>query len=216
MCGIVGFQSKKVTASDLKVLKKVMSETVIRGKHASGIAWWQPDCSLQVKKAAVPITELLNNIDLSDYVFDGQISIISHARYSTSDIKYNQPLATEQIAIAHNGVISQQSSETWLNTYGYHCKTKNDSELLLKCLEQKDNPLEVFPDASIAAVILHQDGRIECMRNSRRPLWMGKIGHGIVYASTFDILNRAGVQNIQKVESEVPEDLQRRCMGCQE
>lgn len=216
MCGIVGFHSKNVTNSDLKVLKKVMSETVIRGKHASGISWWKPDNTVQVIKRAVPITELLKKINLSDYVFNGQISVISHARYSTSDIKYNQPLATKHIAIAHNGVISQQPPATWLKTYGYKCETKNDSELLLRCLEQNDNPFEVFPDASIAAVILHQDGTLECLRNSRRPLWCGRIGEGIVYASTFDILNRAGVQNIQRVNAETPEDLQRRCTKCQE
>lgn len=216
MCGIVGFYSKNVTNSDLEILRKVMSETVIRGKHASGISWWKPDQTIQVIKHAIPITELLKKIDLADYVYDGKISIISHARYSTSDIKYNQPLSSEHMAIAHNGVISQQPPNTWANTYGYECTTKNDSELLLRCLECGDNPLEIFPDASIAVVILHSNGTLECIRNSRRPLWCGRIGDGTVYASTFDILNRAGVQDIQKVDSETPEDLQRRCTKCQE
>ena len=39
MCGIIGFSSKSTSSEDIEILRKVMIESRIRGKHASGIAW---------------------------------------------------------------------------------------------------------------------------------------------------------------------------------
>lgn len=208
MCGIIGFTSTKVSDSDLQILKRVMIESRIRGKHASGIAWWDGS-SIKSRVLPIPIDQLLDNFDLHSTISGGHVSLIAHARYSTSDIKYNQPLIGEDIAIAHNGVITQSEPENWEKTFGYKCRTCNDSELLLKALENHDDPYEVFPDSSIAAVILDK-GNVKFIRNGVRPLWCGQIGKGIVYASTYDILNRAGVSDIIKILPPHRDELQRR------
>lgn len=208
MCGIIGFTSLKVVDSDLDILRKVMIESRIRGKHASGIAWWDGS-SIKSKILPIPIDKLINKFDLHGTVYGGQVSLVAHARYSTSDIKYNQPLIGDNIAIAHNGVITQSEPSNWEKLYGYCCETHNDSELLLKALENNDNPYEVFPNSSISAVVL-KDGQVDFIRNGVRPLWCGRIGKGIVYASTYDILNRAGVSNIIKLLPSQGEEFQRR------
>lgn len=208
MCGIIGFTSTNVAGLDLEILKKVMIESRIRGKHASGIVWWNGS-SIQSKILPIPIDQLLNKFDLHSTVYGGQVSLIAHTRYSTSDIKYNQPLIGENIAIAHNGVITQSEPDDWQRLFGYKCKTCNDSELLLRALENHDDPYEVFPNSSIAAVILNQN-QVSFIRNGVRPLWCGQIGNGIVYASTYDILNRAGVSNIIKLLPPKGKELQRR------
>ena len=115
---------------------------------------------------------------------------------------------SKSLAVVHNGVISQEPYETWETTYGYKCSGKNDSELILKAIENGDNPVYKFPDASIASIVLNNSGDIEYFRNTRRPMWVGKVGKGIIIASTYDILNRAGVRDIHKVE--VENDLQKR------
>ena len=58
MCGIIGYSSEDVTSNDLGILKKVMIESRIRGKHASGAAWFDGNkiCSL-VKP--IPIDKLV-------------------------------------------------------------------------------------------------------------------------------------------------------------
>lgn len=210
MCGIIGYMNHNVTKNDLQILRQVLIESRIRGKHASGIAWFD-GVKIQSYIKALPIDELMSKFDLSKAVYNKTaISIIGHARYSTSDIKYNQPIVGDSLAIAHNGVISQDSPVNWQKTYGYKCKTKNDSELLLRALENHDDPFEKFPESSIAAVVLDTIGSVSFCRNDLRPLWQGTIGKGTVWASTYDILHRAGVKNIKKIE--VEHDLQWRDM----
>lgn len=209
ICGVIGFVSNHVTPEDLQVVKQVMIESRIRGKHASGVAWFD---GKRIRSYVKPIAidALLNEFNLEGVIHSGQVAMIAHARYSTSNIKYNQPIVGKTAAIAHNGVITQASPDTWEQTYGYKCKTKNDSELLLKAYENYDDPLKAFPSSSIAAVVLTQTGKLGVLRNSQRPLWTGTVGEGTIYASTYDILNRAGVKNIHLVESSDHKDLQRR------
>ena len=208
MCGIIGYSSEDVTSSDLEVLKKVMIESRIRGKHASGAAWFDGSkiCSL-IK--SVPIDKLVEDIDFTKLLYDkNNIAFIAHARYCTSNIEYNQPIVSKSFAVVHNGVVSQEPYDTWETTYGYKCSGRNDSELILRAIENDDDPLDKFPDASISSIILDKLGNIVYFRNTRRPMWVGKVGKGIIIASTYDILNRAGVGDIHKVE--VENDLQKR------
>lgn len=199
MCGVIGFSSDKVTQTDLNTLKNVLIESRIRGMHASGVAWYDGH-TIRSKSQPIPIDKFLEGFQLREMVYSGQrIAMISHTRYSTSDLAYNQPLLGGQLALAHNGVISQADPATWKATYGYDCKTRNDSELLLKALKAGDDPFKKFPGASIAAVTVDNQGYVQCIRNGLRPLWKGRIGHGVVYGSTLAILQRAGVTDIEKV-----------------
>lgn len=209
MCGIIGFTGKNVTQEHLRVLQRVMIESRIRGMHASGVVWAKSGKLSSVVKA-IPIDKLVEQLDFTSMLDGKSLTLAAHARYSTSDIKYNQPIIDKDLAIAHNGVISQESPKLWDKLYGYKCKTKNDSELLLKALEAGDNLYEVFPTSSIAAICIKNDGSLSYYRNGLRPLWSGKIGTGTVYASTYDILKRAGVTDIQKVPTQSGIELQRR------
>lgn len=210
ICGIIGYISPKVNTSDLAVLKTVMIESRIRGKHASGLAWYDGQ-GIQSHIQPIPIDRLLEQFDLVQTVYNGKIAIIAHTRYSTSNIQFNQPIMGTSMAIAMNGVITQADPQHWERLYGYKCITKNDSELLLRAIEAGDNPIATFPTSSIAAITLDNRGRLTAFRNRQRPLWEGTIGCGKVYASTYDILHRAGVANIQKLSPIGPgEELQRR------
>ncbi len=213
MCGIIGYTNQNVTVKDLQILRRVLIESRIRGKHASGLAWFDGE-KIQSRISSLSIDNLLKSFTLSKTIYDGcKVSLIGHTRYSTSDIKYNQPIVGNELAIAHNGVITQDSPENWEATYGYTCATKNDSELLLHALECGDDPFEKFPDSSIAAVTLDLNGELKVYRNGLRPAWQGTIGQGVVIASTYDILCKAGVKNIKRVEIlEEEYDLQRRNM----
>ena len=216
MCGVVSYYNENTTKQDIQVLKKVLIESRIRGKHASGVTWWNGNKELSSKIAPIPIDMLVNDMDLNSMVRNGKIAMIAHARYSTSDIKYNQPIVGERFAIACNGVITQEEPEHWEERYGYKCSTKNDTELLLHSLENNDvsGAIEEFPESSMAVVGITVDGETFCFRNHKRPLWTGEIGEGKVVASTYDILYRAGVKNIRKVSNiDFKYDLQGRSMG---
>ena len=207
MCAIVGFESENVTEQDLIILKKVLIESRIRGKHASGVAWFDGE-KICCDKKPLPMDSFLQDFDLKKIVYDGKIKMIAHARYSTSDLEFNQPLCSQNLAIAHNGVITQELPENWEKLFGYKCETRNDSELLLRAIENNDDIFEKFPSSSIAIVILNHSG-VMGERNGKRPLWEGCVGEGKIFASTFDILKRAGVKNISPILS-VDKDLQTR------
>lgn len=210
MCGVIGFISQNATIGDLEILKKVMIESRIRGKHASGIAWYDGK-SIKSFVKPIAIDELVNEFDFNKLIINKKVAMIAHARYSTSDIRYNQPIVGESMAIVHNGVITQSHPKNWEKQFGYKCKTCNDSELLLRAMENKDEPLKKFNTSSIAALVLKNNGELICMRNSQRPLWMGILGEGTIYASTYDILHRAGIHDIKPVPNfSKNTDLQRR------
>ena len=214
MCAIIGFESDNVTEHDLQVLKKAMIASRIRGKHASGVAWFNGD-KILCEKESLPIDKFLENFDLHKIIYSGKAKMIAHCRYSTSDLKYNQPIVSdsEEIAIAHNGVVTQEVPENWEKHFGYKCKTKNDSELLLQAIQNEDDVFEKFPLASISMVILNKNG-VKGIRNGKRPLWCGKLGAGTLICSTFDILVKAGVgvASIRKYEA-IDSDLQIRYLN---
>lgn len=198
MCGIIGFTSNKTTKKQLDAVKIVMTESRIRGMHASGIVA-ATDGKRLIKVVSQPIDKLVQEIDWES-MLGHKVTIIAHARYSTSDINYNQPIVgSSGIVIAHNGVITQSPPEHWEQLYGYKTKTKNDSELLLRCIIAGQDPLEVFPDSSIAALVMKKDNEIYSIRNGLRPLWKGTVESAVIYGSTFDILSRAGVNEPQRV-----------------
>ena len=211
MCGVVGVKLDNPSVEDIEKVKRVLLETEIRGKHASGVSWFDGTNVKTIKKP-IPISKLLKELDFSDFIFDDKIRMIGHIRYSTSDLEFNQPLGDEDFSIVHNGVITQTSSEKWKDIYGYTCMTKNDSELLYHCLKNKQNYLEKFNGCSASYITLDKYGQIKYGRNSLRPQWLGRLDNGIIISSTKNILIRSGLKDIQMVEPDDNKDLIQRNM----
>ena len=141
-------------------------------------------------KEPVPADRFINLDSLEEMVNDdGNLYLIGHCRYSTSDLLYNQPIAKEECSIVHNGVITQELPENWSRLFNYKCETKNDSELVL----HSGSPLEEFPDASMAVCELTIDRKLLAYRNGKRPLYLTSIENGCIITSTADVIKRADV-----------------------
>lgn len=186
MCGVIGVYLTDVVEEDIDLVDRIFRQTMIRGKHATGVTYVTQN-GLETIKEPVPVTEFLKNHSIKDFVFDNALKLIGHIRYSTSDLRYNQPFQGSGISIAHNGVISQDP-EVW----EYETETMNDSELILRCIEKGDHPLDVYKDRSMSVVALEGD-RLHAFRNHERPLWRAERWNGYIFASTRDIFTRAGV-----------------------
>ena len=194
MCGVVGAVLKNPSADDMMLLKRVISESRIRGLHATGVSFVRKNNIFTIK-APLPADEFLASIDMYSMLNeDGNLYMVAHCRYSTSDLEFNQPLFTDKVAIVHNGVITQELPENWSKISSYTTETRNDSELLLKTVENGENPLERWPDASISACEIHVDKTFRCYRNGQRPLHAAKLENGFIVASTADVLTRAGAE----------------------
>lgn len=199
MCAVIGAYIEKPSASDLVMVAKVFYESSIRGLHATGVSWVKGG---QIKTVidSKPANLFLESLDFQNCINeDGNLYLIGHCRYSTSDLNYNQPLWDESLAIVHNGVVSQEMPEKWKDLYGYDCRTRNDSELILHTLKAKKSPLLEFADASMAVVELYKEKRLRFYRNGKRPIYFTSLPNGGIITSTNDIATRAGLSGAVEI-----------------
>jgi len=196
MCGVIGIELTDVNDQDISLIRKIFKQTMIRGKHATGISY-RKHSEILTKKENIPADKFLEKINFERCIDeDGSICLLGHIRYSTSDLRYPQPFSSDKYSIVHNGVISQEDQSTWK----YETETANDSELILQSLENNQNPLTDFVPSSMAVVMLDVDNGITGFRNESRPLWYTKLQRGIIFTSTKDIAIRSGLQNPQRCE----------------
>ena len=197
MCAVIGVCLKEPSQSQLETVKRLFLESQIRGKHATGVTLLT-ESGLKTTVKPVSAKTFLETFDFDEFVNIKEFKIVGHCRYSTSDLRYNQPLhLSETLSIVHNGVITQNPPEQW-GEFGYILKTSNDSELLFRSVVAGNEPLDEFPNASIAALELHSSGKMRWYRNGKRPLHYVKCANGFFLCSTSDIAKRAGLESSTK------------------
>ena len=195
MCAIIGAYIENPSSRDLVMLADVFRESSIRGLHATGVSWVR-DGEIKTVIDSKPATQFLESLDLNNCVNeDGNLYLIGHCRYSTSDLEFNQPLYNDNISIVHNGVVSQEMPENWERLYGYKCKTRNDSELILHTLEAKKSPLVEFSNSSMAVVELYKEKQLRFYRNGKRPIYFTSLTNGGIITSTKDIALRSDLKD---------------------
>lgn len=192
MCAIVGAVVRQPTANDFQLLKRVFHESKIRGMHATGLSYVK-NGEVITEKLPVPADQF--PFKFSEYVNeDGNLYLVGHCRYSTSDLEYNQPISNGNLSVVHNGVITQELPEHWKELYGYDCNTKNDTELLLHTIEEDVSPLRRWRESSLSVCVLSRQKTLKVFRNGKRPNYLTFIPNGVIITSTEDIPKRAGVE----------------------
>ncbi len=188
MCAVIGALIKSPSSKDFEALHRVFIESKIRGMHATGLAYIKGG-DVIIDRKPVPADQF--PFDFPSYVNeDGNLYLIGHCRYSTSDLEFNQPIGNDGHAIVHNGVITQELPENWKAKYGYNCQTRNDSELI----QHSNDPLAEFNDMSMAVCELTSCTKeLVVYRNGKRPLYLTTMSNGSIITSTADIPKRAGL-----------------------
>lgn len=194
MCGLLGVHFKTVTDKEIKLTKQLILHSQIRGKHATGISYLKNDELITIKES-IPADMFLDKYDVADFVDNNSLTLIVHCRYSTSDLRFNQPISNNNLSIAHNGVITQELYEHWESLYGYKCETENDSEIILHTVEAGKSVLEEWQESSLAVIELYKHGAIRFYRNGKRPLHYLLHDNGIIISSTKNILERNGLES---------------------
>ena len=196
MCGLVGVVAVDKTLGS-EVLQNLLRLSAVRGLHATGVAWVTED-SILADVRGVPASEYCSRMPLFE---TKNLIAIGHCRYSTSGGKQHQPIVNGDLAIAHNGVVSQEPAVAWGTLYGLQARTDNDSELLLHSRDRNSHPLSSWPDASIAAVEVDKSGALRAYRNGKRPLYLASLPGLTAVASTKDILLRAGISGAMRIHA---------------
>lgn len=188
MCAVLGAVIIKPSDLDFDLLKTLFEESSVRGLHATGVSFVR---NSRVETIKLPVPARQFPFEFQNYLNeDGNLYLIGHCRYSTSDLEYNQPIANEQKSIVHNGVITQEDSSLWKELYGVDCTTKNDSELVLLF----DDALQRFNSMSMGVCELSADKTLKFYRNHKRPLYYIEYETGVLVASTRNILKRTGFE----------------------
>ena len=193
MCAILGVQLNNPSKEQIETIKRIFLESQIRGKHACGLSMIK-NKKIWSYVIPEPAEVFVEKFEWSCLLGESKLRVIGHCRYSTSDLRYNQPLFTDTVSIAHNGVVTQDPPELW-QRYGYELETSNDSELLLRSVLAGKEPLKEFPDASMAVCELSVANGLRWWRNGKRPCYTTKVDNGYFITSTKDIALRAGLKN---------------------
>lgn len=203
MCGIIGAYLIAPGKLEMEALVSIFHESQIRGMHATGMAYVK-DGNVTIDQWKEPASECITESLLRNCINeDGNLYLIGHTRYSTSDIEYNQPIGNRASAIVHNGVITQEPYEKWSTLFPEYFSrveasgSKNDSALLYASVAHHSSEvnagLELWEESSIASIQLWGDKRIRIQRNGKRPAYVAMIpDKGYMMASTRDILHRSG------------------------
>lgn len=194
MCAVIGVVIQKPNEIDFKMIKSIFIESKIRGMHATGVSIVGKENEILTVKQPVDSSNFKFLDNLKEYVNnDGNLYLIGHCRYSTSDLQFNQPISNMNVSISHNGVITQELPEKWESLFGYQCETKNDSELILHSLEEGLSPLEKWAASSLAVCELYKTKKLRSYRNGKRPIYLTTLQNGFIITSTKNIPKRAGV-----------------------
>ena len=198
MCGIVGVELDHIMPEQMAKVKELIHQSSIRGIHATGFSYLRNGRVQTISQHGTP-ESLFEHQKLEGCIQNAKLCLIAHTRYSTSDLKYNQPIGHGEMTICHNGVISQADPTLWPQMFGLQPRGANDSELILKCIEKGEcHPLVKFK-GSMAVCVLTPEG-VFAFRNHERPLWFSHEENGVVFASTKDILYRSGFKDPQRCE----------------
>ncbi len=200
MCGVLGITIAGFNERDYGLVRSLFLQSMIRGKHATGVSYVK-NGKVHTIKEPVPADEFIHKQNLETWRNeDGNLYCIGHIRYSTSDLRYNQPFATDRLGIVHNGVISQEPPSTWAGTYNLQTESANDSELILRAIEKEEQPLTYFRPSSMAVCTINSDKTLTAFRNEARPLYYYHEDRMTIFTSTKNIAKRSGVNNSNKTE----------------
>ena len=196
MCAVIGARLNSPTSNDLDLVRNVFLESRIRGLHATGLSYVKNGkVATLIEATPAPDFSPLSKMEqlLNE---DGNLYLIGHCRYSTSDLRFNQPIQTNpDLSIVHNGVVSQELPENWEKLYGYKTETQNDTELLNRTIEAGLDPMDVWSESSLSVIELRSNKSLTVYRNGKRPLYKTFMENGYIITSTKDIAKRAGISN---------------------
>ena len=196
MCAVIGYSPPQL--GDVNALcdafKRLMLEARIRGTHAFGITTLDATTGLVFTRRSHDVEEIIAE-------FNPNYPCVAHARYSTSgdwtDHRNNQPITVGQFSLAFNGVIDMGTKQEFEQRWEVECESDNDGEIFIRKVWAGVPPTRFVSEmtGSFAGVWLQvyaDKVDLWALRNERRPLWSSDHLGATWFASTQDMLKRAG------------------------
>jgi glutamine---fructose-6-phosphate transaminase (isomerizing) len=202
MCGIFGM----IGQSDINQqdLQKLVSHARQRGRDSSGFIYLNDD-RYQVQRADYDIKQLLSKVK----PYQSSI-VLGHSRLITNGLGDNQPVIRDEIAVIHNGIITNES-DIW-KELGMERGLQIDSEVIVAITEKhlaenkelKDLPgrvLSLCRGVVACAVAIPRLGKMVLFSNNGS-LYVGDHLSDIYFSSECHPLTQAGCDDIKQIKRE--------------
>jgi glucosamine--fructose-6-phosphate aminotransferase (isomerizing) len=191
MCGIAGFSLSPEAGADRTLAAQALLAGIAeRGADAVGYAHRKRDATeVHVTKLRGGASALLDELDVPAETTHALIHVRDYTKGHPEIEANNHPIRHGSIVGIHNGVI--ENDDALLARYGIERAEPQmtvDSEAIFALMEHRRHDpraLSEMRGAMAAAWLDERDGNTLYLARGRlRPLWLGRTGDGLYFAST--------------------------------
>ena len=200
MCGIFGIIAQSfINQQHFKMLALHARQ---RGRDSSGFIYLE-NGKYQVQRADYDVKQLLSKVKpyLSKVV-------LGHSRLITNGLGDNQPVIRDEIAVIHNGIITNEA-EIWKELDMERC-LQVDSEVIVAITEKyisENKELEGLAERVLSlcrgvvacAVVIPRFGKIALFSNNGS-LYTGELSADVYFSSERYPLTQVGCDNIKQIK----------------
>lgn len=183
MCGLVGIASSNLIVGDRNIFTSLLYIDEIRGEHSTGVCAVDKDGNAHVYKRALKASDFIQLKGYASVLSKGDKVLMGHNRYATMgarDDNNAHPFTHGTVTLMHNGTLTNKHAVNKCTaTFG------TDSETIAYSLAT-DDVVQVLERLEGAYALVWYDDADEVLhfaRNDERPLYLGRIGNDLVWAS---------------------------------
>jgi predicted glutamine amidotransferase len=183
MCGLVGIASSNLILGDKNVFTTLLYLDELRGEHSTGVCAVSRTGESNVYKRALKASDFIQLKGYTNILAKADRVLMGHNRYATMGAKDDNnahPFTHGDITLMHNGTLRNKGVvNKCANTF------VTDSETVAWAIAT-DDTIEVLERLQGAYALVWYDAMDKVLhfaRNEERPLYIGKIGNDIVWAS---------------------------------
>ena len=190
MCGIAGFSLSSESPVDRTLAAQALLAGIAeRGADAVGYAHRGADGSVGVTKLRGGASALLDELDVPKATNEALIHVRDYTKGHPEIQANNHPIRHGSVVGIHNGVI--ENDDALLAHYGIERAEPQmtvDSEAIFALMEHRRHDARALSEmrGAMAAAWLDErdDATLYLARGRLRPLWVGRTGDGLYFAST--------------------------------
>ena len=194
MCGIAGYSLSPESRVDRTLAAQALLAAIAeRGADAVGYAWRGKDGRIAVHKQRSGASALLEEIEVPQEATEVLVHVRDYTKGHPAIAANNHPIRHGAVVGIHNGIIA--NDEEIFATHGFERAEPEmtvDSEAIFAIAEATPGDpraLEELRGSMAAAWIDERDADgLYVGRAVGRPLWLGRAGDGVFFASTREAL----------------------------
>ena len=202
MCGIFGIIAQSVI--NQQDLNKLASHARQRGRDSSGFIYFKNN-RYEIQRADYDVKKLLSKVK----PYQSSI-VLGHSRLITNGLGDNQPVIRDEVAVIHNGIITNES-DIW-KELDMERGLQIDSEVIVAITEKhlaENKELKDLPERVLSlcrgtvscAVVIPRLGKILLFSNNGS-LYTGNYSDDVYFSSESYPLTQTGCNEVKQIQRE--------------